>query len=105
MGTQVSVLQILTESQSLRMRSVHLIFLLGSVSGLSSSVRDRAEECCSSSDTLGIISDGSTAFYQTDLLGAYIKDGETEDGRNYYKQLYPGNNFLYFLAAESKWII
>jgi hypothetical protein len=54
------------------------------------------EECCTS---LNLDSTGMGNFYQGDRLGDYEQIGNSQDGRNVYRQK-NGENFLYYLSGR-----
>lgn len=55
------------------------------------------ESCC---DSLKLDSTGMADFYQGERLGTYVKIGNSQDGRNVYRQQ-SGDNYLFFLSAKS----
>merc|ERR1711997_862659 len=59
------------------------------------------EECC---DSFKIETVGGGNFYQEERLGNYFKIGNSEDGRNVYRQQ-NGDNYLYYVQDRSYWMI
>ena len=55
------------------------------------------EECC---DSFKIETVGGGNFYQEERLGNYFKIGNSEDGRNVYRQQ-NGDNYLYYVQDRS----
>ena len=56
-----------------------------------------AEGCC---ETFNIETVGGGNFYQGERLGDYFKIGNSQDGRNVYRQQ-NGDNYLYYVQDRN----
>merc|ERR1711973_1011389 len=57
------------------------------------------EDCC---ESFNIETVGMGNFYQEERLGDFFKVGNSQDGRNVYRQK-NGDNYLFYLQAQVSW--